>query len=178
LPSNNIDWVGKPSPSIIGLSELECGFPVWYFINSESYQWGDFYWSTDYMLRIIGTTTGHKAKIEGLEEGYGQIFCEVTNTCGSAENRFVVWIECRGFKMYPNPADDYVEISIEESKIAENNIDEYEVRIYNGMNIMVSQIKTRKPTLRINTRQFVSGVYFVHFIFNGKLQVEQLVISH
>ncbi len=46
------------------------------------------------------------------------------------------------------------------------------------MKIMVSQIKTRKPTLRIHTRQFINGVYFVHFIFNGKLQVEQLVISH
>jgi len=84
----------------------------------------------------------------------------------------------KSYSLSPNPADDYVEISIDESKMAENNIDEYEVRIYNGMNIMVSQIKTRKPTLRINTRQFINGVYFVHFIFNGKLQVKQLVISH
>jgi len=171
-------WVGKPNPSILGPTTLECNFPEWYFINSESYQWGDFNWSTDYMLRIIGTTTGHKAMIEGLEEGYGQIFCEVTNTCGSAEDRLVVWIECWFFKMSPNPADDYVEISIDESKLADYKIDEYEVRIYNGMNIMVSQLKTKKPTLRINTRQFINGVYYVHFIFNGKQQVEQLVISH
>jgi hypothetical protein len=90
----------------------------------------------------------------------------------------IVWIDCWRFKMSPNPADDYVEISIDESKLAENKIDEYEVRIYNSMNIMLSQINTRKPTLRINTRQFINGVYYVNFIFNGKLQVEQLVISH
>ncbi|MBA7534629.1 hypothetical protein ES705_26878 [subsurface metagenome] len=175
----NIFWVGKPAqPTILGPDEVTCYFPEWYFINSESIQWGDFQWSTDYALRIIGTTTGHKALIEGLEEGYGQIFCEVTNTCGSTENRLVVWIDCWRFRMSPNPADDYVEISIDESKLAENKIDVYEVRIYNVMNKMVYNVKTSKPTLQINTRQFINGVYYVHFIFNGKLQVEQLVISH
>ena len=68
-----------------------------------------------------------------MEEGYGQIFCEVTNTCGSTENRLVVWIDSWRFRMSPNPTDDYVEISIEESKMVENNINEYEVRIYNGI---------------------------------------------
>ncbi|GAJ12601.1 unnamed protein product, partial [marine sediment metagenome] len=112
--------------------------------------------------------------------GFYQVITRAENTCGMT-NYAWTGISISGNKSYslfPNPADDYVEISIEESKMVENNINEYEVRIYNGMKIMVSQIKTRKPTLRINTRQFVSGVYFVHFIFNGKLQVEQLVISH
>jgi len=80
--------------------------------------------------------------------------------------------------MSPNPADEYVEISIDQSKMAENMIDEYEVRIYNGMSIMVSQLKTSKPVIRINTRQFINGIYTVHFITGDKVQVEQLVISH
>jgi len=177
----NIDWVGKPSPSIIGLSELECGFPVWYFINSESIHWGDFYWSTDYMLRIIGTTTGHKAKIEGLEEGYGQIFCEVTNTCGSAENRLVVWIECWGFKMSPNPADDYFELIIEkdETKLTESKYpDLYEVSIYNSTKVLVYQKTTKEPTLRINTRNLVNGTYYVNITLGEKTKVKQLIVSH
>jgi len=177
----NIDWVGKPSPSIIGLSELECGFPVWYFINSESIHWGDFYWSTDYMLRIIGTTTGHKAKIEGLEEGYGQIFCEVTNTCGSAENRLVVWIECWGFKMSPNPADDYFELIIEkdETKLTESKYpDLYEVSIYNSTKVLVYQKTTKEPTLRINTRNLVNGTYYVNITLGEKTKVKQLVVNH
>ncbi|GAH23319.1 unnamed protein product, partial [marine sediment metagenome] len=121
---------------------------------------------------------GYKAQIEPLEEGTGQIFCDVTNTCGTGYGRLVVYISCRGFKMSPNPADDYVEISIDESKLAENKIDEYEVRIYNSMNIMISQIKTSKPILRINTRQFINGIYTVHFIAGDKVQVKQLVIAH
>jgi len=170
-------WVGVPDPTIDGNEYPECFMREWYFLEPDD-KWGTYYWHTDYKLRVIGSPYGYKAQIEPLEEGNGQIFCDVTNACGTGYGRLVVYISCWGFKMSPNPADDYVEISIEESKLVENNIDEYEVRIYNGMNIMVSQIKTRKPTLRINTRQFINGVYFVYFIFNGKLQVKQLVISH
>lgn len=82
------------------------------------------------------------------------------------------------FSMSPNPADGYVEISIEESKMAENNINEYEVRVYNGMNIMVYQTKSGESTLRINTRQFINGTYSVHFIAGDKVQVEKLIVSH
>ena len=170
-------WVGVPDPTIDGNIYPECFMREWYFLEPDD-MWGTYYWHTDYKLRVIGSPYGHKAQIEPLEEGTGQIFCDVTNTCGTGYGRLVVYISCRGFKMSPNPADDYVEISIDESKLAENKIDEYEVRIYNGMNIMVSQLKTSKPTLRINTRQFINGIYTVHFITGDKLQVEQLVISH
>ncbi len=173
----DIDWVGVPDPTIDGNEYPECFMREWYFLEPED-KWDTYYWHTDYKLRIIGSRYGYKALVEPLEGGTGQIFCDVTNTCGTGYGRLVVYISCRGFKMSPNPADDYVEISIDQSKMAENNIDEYEVRIYNSMNIMVSQLKTSKPTLRINTRQFITGVYYVHFIFNGKLQVEQLVIGH
>lgn len=174
-------WVGKPIPSILGPTTLECNFPEWYFINSESYQWGDFDWSTDYMLRIIGTTTGHKAKIEGLEEGYGQIFCEVTNTCGSAEDRLVVWIDCWGFRMSPNPAGDYVELTIEkdETKLSESKYpDSYEVRIYNSTKVLVYQKTTKEPSLRINTQNLVNGTYYVNVTLGENTKVKQLIVNH
>lgn len=170
-------WAGVPDPTIDGNEYPECYMSEWYFLEPED-KWGTYYWHTDYKLRIIGFQYGYKALVEPLEGGTGQIFCDVTNTCGTGYGRLVVYISCRGFKMSPNPADDYVEISIDESKLAENKIDEYEVRIYNSMNIMVSQIRTKKPTLRINTRQFINGIYTVHFITGDKVQVEQLVISH
>ena len=112
---------------------------------------------------------------------YGTVRVSITNPCGASDYSGITVYPgyCGGyFRVFPNPADDYVEISIDESKLAENKIDEYEVRIYNSMNIMVSQTRTRKPTLRINIRQFINGIYTVHFITGDKLQVEQLVISH
>jgi hypothetical protein len=171
-------WFGKPVPSILGPDEVECYFPEWYFINSESYQWGDYEWSTDYMMHIIGTTTGHKAKIEGLDEGYGQIFLEVTNNCGSKETRKVVWIDCEFFRMAPNPSDDYVEISLDETKVDFNNIKEYEVKIYNAQQISVSIIKTKSSSIKIDTNQLKNGTYYVYLIYNGKTYVQQLMISH
>ena len=171
-------WAGKPVPSILGPDEVECYFPEWYFIDSDSYQWGDFEWSTDYMMDILGTTTGHKAEAEGLEEGYGQIFCEVTNTCGSAENRLVVWINCFFFKMAPNPSDDYFEISLDETKVDFSNILEYEVKIYYSQQVLVSNAKTRNSSLQFDTSQFKNGIYYVHLVYNSKTYVRQLVVSH
>jgi len=171
-------WVGVPDPTIDGDQYLECYDREWYFLQPED-MWGEgYYWHTTYQLRVIGSPYGHKAQIEALQEGTGLIFCDVDNECGTGYGSLMVWIECGFFMMSPNPADDYVEISIDENKLAENKIDDYEVRIYNSMYIMVSQIKTRKPVIRINTRQFINGIYIVHFITGDKLQVEQLVISH
>ena len=171
-------WFGKPVPSILGPDEVECYFPEWYFIDSDSYQWGDFEWSTDYMMDILGTTTGHKARIEGLDEGYGQIFLEVTNTCGSKETRKVVWIDCEFFRMAPNPSDDYVEISLDENKVDFINILEYEVKIYNSQQVLVYNAKTRNSSLQFDTSQFKNGIYYVHLVYNGKTYTKQLVISH
>jgi hypothetical protein len=171
-------WFGKPVPSILGSDEVECYFPEWYFTDGASHQWGDFEWSTDYMMHIIGTTTGHKAKIEGLDEGYGQIFLEVTNTCGSKETRKVVWIDCDFFRMAPNPSDDYVEISLDETKVDFSSIKEYEVKIYNAQQILISNIKTKSSSIRIDTSHLKNGTYYVHLIYNGKTYVRQLVVSH
>ncbi|MBA7526681.1 hypothetical protein ES705_18848 [subsurface metagenome] len=70
--------------------------------------------------------------------GNGQIFVNVTNTCGTGGDRKIVWINCWGFRMSPNPADDYVELTIEkdEAELAESKYpDFYEVKIYNSINI-------------------------------------------
>lgn len=171
-------WVGKPIPSILGPVEIECDFPEWYFIDSRSISWGDFQWSTDSNMDILGTTTGHKAQAEGLEEGYGQIFCEVTNTCGSTENRLVVWIDCFSFFMAPNPSNDIVNITIDESKIDLNSVGEYEIRIYNNQNVLIYQNKTENTSTNINTGSFKSGIYTVRLLYNKKEYARQLVVNH
>lgn len=104
-------WVGKPAPSIVGPDEVECYTPEWYFVDNESMKWGDYLWSTDYNMEILSTTTGYKAEAQGLDEGYGQIFVEVTNDCGSNENRLVVYVSCSKFMLSPNPASEFVTIS-------------------------------------------------------------------
>ena len=114
---------------------------------------------------------------------YKDIKLRAANQCGESEwrtERFYPNQSCGYFFSYsPNPADDYVEISPDETKLAENEIDYYEVRIYNSLNVSVFQTgKTKESLLRINTNQFQNGVYFIHFIAGKKIEVKQLVVSH
>jgi hypothetical protein len=109
--ANKVVWLDKPDPYIVGPEEVECYTPEWYFVDNESMKWGDYLWSTDYNMEILSTTTGYKAEAQGLDEGYGQIFVEVTNACGSNENRLVVYVSCSKFILSPNPASEFVTIS-------------------------------------------------------------------
>ena len=114
---------------------------------------------------------------------YKDIKLRAANECGESDwrtQRFYPNQSCGYFFGYsPNPADDYVEISPDETKLAENKIDYYEVRIYNSLNVAVFQTgKTKESLLRIHTKQFQNGVYFIHFIAGKKIDVKQLVVSH
>ena len=81
--------------------------------------------------------------------------------------------------MSPNSADDYVEITVTKNDRAENSSEYYEVKIYNSMKIAVyGKGKTKEPVLRINTKQFRNGIYFVHFIAGKETIVKQLVVNH
>lgn len=85
------------------------------------------------------------------------------------------------FSMSPNPADDYVEIRAEkvESIETQNLVNEfYEIRIYNSMKVLLFQTKTKESTLRIDTKQFKNGMYFVHFIVGREIKVKQLIVNH
>lgn len=181
-------WVGKFESTVVTGQAAVCPDELYTYTaqvpgghsSSYNYDWtypGNWIWQAEMENWI-------RLKTPKYNPQYGTVQVEITNVCGTAGPSGITVYPgyCGGgggyYSMSPNPADDYVEISIDESKLVENKIDDYEVRIYNGMNIMVSQIRTRKPTLRINTRQFVNGIYTVHFIIGDKLQVEQLVISH
>jgi len=176
-------WFGKPVPSIVGPDEVECYSPEWYFIDGDSYQWGDYQWSTDYNMEILSTSTGHKAEIQGLDEGYGQIFLEVTNTCGSNENRLVVYVNCSRFLLSPNPATDNVQVTvinpITSSIKAENNVlDIYKLEIYdlNG-SLYYSDIKSGTsftfPVLNLR-----NGDYIVKISDGKKISTIPLIVKH
>ena len=81
-------------------------------------------------------------------------------------------------KWHQNPSDYYFEISLDETKVDFSNILEYEVKIYNSQQVLVSNAKTRNSSLQFNTSQFRNGIYYVHLVYNSKTYVRQLVVSH
>lgn len=176
-------WVGKPLPSIVGPDEIDCYSPEWYFVDNDSRQWSDFQWSTDYNMEIISTTTGYKAEAQGLDEGYGQIFVEVTNDCGSNENRLVVYVNCSKFLLSPNPASDNVKVTVTkpesaflstDNKITGNyNLDIYDL---NGV-LYKSEIKSGKE-FTFNVSNLKDGSYLVIISDGTKTTSLPLIVKH
>lgn len=80
--------------------------------------------------------------------------------------------------MSPNPADDYVEITIEEENDTKQVLKEYDVKIFNNMNALMYNTQTNESQLRINTKQLPSGVYYVHFTVAKDTKVLQLIVTH
>lgn len=176
-------WVGKPVPSIVGPDEVECYSPEWYFVDNDSRQWSDFQWSTDYNMEIISTTTGYKAEAQGLDEGYGQIFVEVTNDCGSNENRLVVYVNCSKFLLSPNPASDNVKVTVTKPESAILSTDNkitgnYNLGIYdlNGV-LYKSELKSGKE-FTFDVSNLKNGSYVVIISDGTKTTSLPLIVKH
>ncbi|MFT3910741.1 MAG: T9SS type A sorting domain-containing protein [Ferruginibacter sp.] len=77
------------------------------------------------------------------------------------------------FSITPNPAQDLVTINFH------TPLPNTEVNIYNtlGSMVMSRSYKIAANSIRINTRQLSSGVYFVKVNAGGKVYQQQLVIS-
>jgi hypothetical protein len=176
-------WVGKPLPSIDGPDEIECYSPEWYFVDVDSRQWSDFDWSTDYNMDITSGTTGFKAEAQGLDEGYGQIFVEVTNDCGSNENRLVVYVNCSKFLISPNPASSIVKVTVitpeSEVNLVENNIPvTYKVNIYDLNGVLYNSATKSGNEFTFNVSALRNGNYVVIINDGSKTTSMALIVKH
>ena len=180
-------WVGKFENTVVTGEAAVC--PDTYYTytalvpgghsSSYSYSWtypGNWMWSYQYQNTI-------RLKTPIYNPDYGTVRVSITNACGtSGYSGITVYpgYNCGGYYRFsPNPADDYIEISIDESKLVENAIEDYQVKIYNSLKVMVYETgKTREPILHINTRNLKDGVYFIHFITGKQIEVKQLIVNH
>lgn len=170
-------WVGVPEPTIDGEQYPGCGDINWYFLDPDDY-WGTYSWSVTYQLSILGSSLGKKAQIRADEEGTATIYCDVTNTCGTNHGSLQVWADCWGFFMSPNPANEYVEITIDDTKTDISKLGEYNINIINAQNMTFSQLRTAQPSIRVSTKDLLPGMYVVQLIYKEKSYTKQLVVSH
>lgn len=170
-------WVGVPEPTIDGEQYPDCGDVNWYFLEPED-RWGTYSWNVTNGLTIIGTTSGHKAQIRADVEGNSFIYCDVSNTCGTNYGSLQVLVgSCFDFLLFPNPANDYVEIRIDDTKTDISKINEYDLKILNSKNIIILKQRTSQPAIQLSTKDLMPGSYFVQLIYNGKAYTKQLIIG-
>jgi len=76
-------------------------------------------------------------------------------------------------KVYPSPADQYVNITL---PAAFNGTTKIEVYNLLGQN-MFTQLQTQSPSLQINTGQWPSGDYYVRLTCGGNEQVKKFTVA-
>lgn len=191
----NIDWVGKVLPLDIRLTDRTTGMPKYVFCLYQAnpvqakHDYGnpyidDWNWSVSngYITYDNPYGDNSKATLRPFNTNFS-VEIQAHNACGWSEwsDLDVGTIYCGGwfFGMSPNPSDDYVDITATKNDRAENSSEYYEVKIYNSLKIVVYGTgKTKEPLLRINTKQFRNGTYFVHFTAGKQEEVKQLIINH
>ncbi|WP_165836036.1 trypsin-like serine peptidase [Marinifilum breve] len=201
LPRKEV-WVGRPSFSLTGTTNLDVGAPGIVFVGYSS---GDHFsqgiqnsnWSfTGPLDYINGDETKAQFRASRREGGIGFIYSTQTNQCGSIENRLFYEVEEPFFMLAsPNPANEYTElnfytgdeiseyqksspvmVSIPSNKKS-NELGEYEIQIWHERKGLVKQMKSKSKKLQIPTNKLDEGIYFLHLIVNGKVHKQQLKIQ-
>lgn len=72
-----------------------------------------------------------------------------------------------GTQMFPNPVDEYVNITSTDGLL--------EVKIFNSVGQMVYHSKVENNTLRVNTQRFESGVYTVQLQTAQGFEIKKLI---
>ncbi|MGB0391610.1 MAG: T9SS type A sorting domain-containing protein [Salibacteraceae bacterium] len=111
-------------------------------------------------------------KIDGkvLGQTIGKTFqVRVLNSTPNGINN----LELEDFKLYPNPASNYVQLELNQL-----GFDEIEIRIYNASGQLVKNIqKYNSPYIRIETSEFQQGMYWVEIITPLSRNAKQLIIK-
>jgi len=181
---------GEPAPNYGG-TFLLCPYTYYhiYLDNNSSCSTSGYNWTIPSAWTKAYTYQNMISVYTGSTPG-GNVIVKAQTCCPDCgsdvqilSDYFGTYWNCGGyyFSMSPNPADDYVEITAEKDQHESTGklvYEEYEVRIYNSMKALIYETKTKELQFRINTRQFKSGVYFVHFIVGDDTQVLQLIVGH
>ncbi len=181
-------WVGRPG---LPLTTPD-GNPPMEVIYGRSYLVRLFYppgaepssgiWSTVGSITLTQGNTGPSIVFEVTGWDFGQWRVNTSNSCGTSDTYTgSVYMPMWKFIMYPNPADDYIEITAEKKEYDTKGIvsDTYEVRILNTLKSLVYQsAKTDQPLLKISTKSFINGIYFVQITAGEQVEVMQLIINH
>jgi len=182
-------WVGRPGTPVTtpdGDPPMEVVYGSSFLVNIFNPPGADPTTGEWAAMGSIVPTTGTSGKswchFKATSFGYGQWHVYTSNDCGNSDTYIgsviVPWWK---FGMSPNPADDYVEITAEKKEYDTKGVvsDNYEVKIFNNLkSVVYESAKTNQTLLRISTKQFITGTYYIHFTAGEQTEVKQLIIIH
>jgi len=186
-------WVGAPQFSLSGMKELytyDMGTVVVDYglangINHADQGSPTMDWSfTGPLISITGDY--RKADYNSSHQtGYGWIYGESTNQCGSTTEDFYYEVTDDGLlmTMAPVPADDQLTVtlgnSLESMSTTQTiNSKKYECYLYNNHYQLVKHKKVQGPRFHIYTNDLPEGFYFLNLVNGEKVLKKKLEIRH
>ena len=116
-----------------------------------------------------GKTSAYQGNLEGwVGNGWTQYFT-VSNATSVTDIP-----KDMGLIIKPNPANQMVFINVE----GLTNYNDATISIYNTLGQKIKELTYSGGNLQINTQEFASGIYTVHFNKDNQKIVEKLVINH
>ena len=78
-------------------------------------------------------------------------------------------------KIYPNPANDFIELKIEDEKL---NISETQIYIYNNLGQLIreEELEFKEGKATLNTKDLENGVYVVRLISGSYGTVSKRIV--
>ncbi|MFM2224467.1 MAG: hypothetical protein RJA07_669 [Bacteroidota bacterium] len=142
-------------PSIIGPS------PAPTFDTSYEYSWVQNIDSIGQIMTI--TTAKDSTTINNANYNYNK---RKSNANGIAELK-----QQNGFSLFPNPCSNSLNINFATA-------DKYQIIISNILGNQIFKTEGNKQTLFIDTKDFLTGTYFLQVIQNGKTSAKKFVVNN
>ncbi|MDY0085202.1 MAG: T9SS type A sorting domain-containing protein [Bacteroidales bacterium] len=130
------------------------------------------FWQHMFMLDPLATYYWRVKAIQGLDStAWSETWSFTTANETSVEEQFQ-----QAFKLYPNPANDYIQLKIESA-----NFQQARLEIYNiiGSKVYEQEITfgIDKQLITIQLEDFKSGLYFVKLIHDSNAFTQRLIIE-
>jgi len=177
-------WIGIPPYFFLnGTNELYTGDPGisliqhgnnWdYLVNSVTWTYNGAH------LNYLNGNTERADFRAGNEIGVGYIYAKAENQCGQRENNMFYRIIESWNKSYPNPANDILNIEIENNNLPENLENKtFEIRLYDNLMNLKKIEKNVSFITQINVSDLEEGIYILQIISENNIIEEKIIITH
>ncbi len=190
-------WVGTAQvQSISGPSSTNIYTYNYYYANANHTSGTSYIWSINPTGPYLDPTPGevNSCLVIFYQNGFYQLLARASNACGiTTPSMKSINVGSRSFSLYPNPASDYVNISLNDILIdtisnseqvvtdlssANSDTKNYTVRIYNNQGSLVFTTKRSGISFNIPLTDMFDGTYIVEVDDGIKNYRQPLIIKH
>ena len=172
-------WLGRPGYTLSGPTELEVrelGIADINYTGNPNVT--NVNWSRSGAIASVTGSYVIGRYRAGSQPGYGNVYANVTNACGSVQKNILVEVTGGWHKAYPNPANDILTIELDQDKMPVNlKSEKVEIRLYDKMSNLKKLKSFNGFFTTINMSDLKPDVYLLQIKTGDKIIEEKIIVS-